>query len=606
MSNFKGQKLGTKIMLTILLIWGIGSSLLIFMSYMQISNVLMNNIKSKLYDYATLGVLGFSGEDHSVLRNPKDESTIQYSRILSVLRKIKSGSPQIKYVYTMRMNDAGKPVFIVDSTEDEDNFSPLGEVYEDSSPLLLEALQGLDGAVVEKDYYQDAWGTLISAYAPIRLEDGSFDGILGIDISIESVNKILLEHISVQLIFLITSFILVIPVAIILSKSLVNPIIKCVDFTKQLAKSDYTLNIPKDFLRRRDEVGDLTRAYDIMVSSTRTLIDTIQKQSIILSGIGIELESDMKNTSDSIKEISTGIQQIKTQTGNQYSSVSNTISTMEEITKRIETLAIHVSRQVESMDKSSIAVEEVLENIASVTRALAENSEDVGELSMASGSGKTDLAAVTNRIREVAKESEGLLEISDVIQSIASQTNLLSMNAAIEAAHAGEAGRGFSVVADEIRKLAESSGTQAKSVSTSLKKMKEAMILITNDTETVQEKFESIDGKIKQVSDREQEIHNAMHKQNEGGKSVLDTIRQLNALTEQVKTGFGMMMENGKAIIGDSISLNKITEEVTGNVNKMASEVGNIAEAVKNVHNISMNNKDSIDALKKEVGVFTI
>ena len=219
MSNFKDQKPGKKIMMTILLIWGIGSSLLILMSYMQISNVLTGNTRAKLYDYATLGVLGFSGEDHSVLNSFEDESTIQYSRIVSVLRKIRSSSPEIKYVYTMRLNDDGKPVFIVDSTEDEDYFASLGQIYEDPAPLLLEALQGLDGTVVEKDYYLDDWETLLSAYAPIRLEDGSFDGILGIDISMESVNKKLLEYIGVQLIFLITSFILVIAISFFLSKS---------------------------------------------------------------------------------------------------------------------------------------------------------------------------------------------------------------------------------------------------------------------------------------------------------------------------------------------------------------------------------------------------
>jgi methyl-accepting chemotaxis protein len=135
----------------------------------------------------------------------------------------------------------------------------------------------------------------------------------------------------------------------------------------------------------------------------------------------------------------------------------------------------------------------------------------------------------------LSRESEGLLEINEVIQSIASQTNLLSMNAAIEAAHAGESGKGFAVVADEIRKLAESSAEQAGTVSASLKKMKDSLDNINKSTGAVQSHFENIDTAVKTVSAQELNIRNAMEEQREGNREVLERTGGLKDITEQVK-----------------------------------------------------------------------
>jgi methyl-accepting chemotaxis protein len=213
---------------------------------------------------------------------------------------------------------------------------------------------------------------------------------------------------------------------------------------------------------------------------------------------------------------------------------------------------------------------------------------------------------VSTDIQEIARESEGLLEINAVMENIASQTNLLSMNAAIEAAHAGEAGKGFAVVADEIRKLAESSGDQSKTISNVLKKMKSSIDKITNSTENVLTKFEAIDLSVRTVAEQEDNIRAAMEEQNQGSKQVLQSAGDLSEITRQVKSGSDEMLEGAKEVIQESNNLEKATQEITGGMNEMASGADQINIAVNQVNELSGKNREGIDTLLREVSRFKV
>ena len=390
------------------------------------------------------------------------------------------------------------------------------------------------------------------------------------------------------------------------TRGIVGPIKECVGFTELLARSDYTQEVPQAFCKRGDEIGDLARAYATLMHNTRALVASIQEQLKVLSGVGTGLSASMGETAASITQISSNLQGLKERALSQSASVTETNSTMEQITRNIKRLDAHIDEQAASVAQSSSAVEEMLANIASVTSTLAKNAENVDELAHASDDGRSSLAAVSESIREVAKESESLLEISEVIQSIASQTNLLSMNAAIEAAHAGDSGKGFAVVADEIRKLAESSGEQSKTISASLRKIKDAMDGLTRATDSVLAQFESIDTRIKTVSEREQSIRNAMDEQGAGSHEILEAISQLNDITSQVKSGSTEMLVGSKEVIQESGNLGRVTEEVNRSVNEMAEGVGHITHAVTSINQTSLDNKRSIEALMEEVGKFKV
>jgi methyl-accepting chemotaxis protein len=355
-----------------------------------------------------------------------------------------------------------------------------------------------------------------------------------------------------------------------------------------------------------DEVGDLAKYFNLTLEKIRNLISSVKGQCAALSGIGSELAGNMTETAAAINEITSTVQSIKVRVINQSASVTETNATMEQITANIDKLNSNVEKQSVSVAQSSSAVEEMIANIKSVTSSLNKNTESVRDLLQASEAGRGGLEEVAADIQEIARESEGLLEINAVMENIAGQTNLLSMNAAIEAAHAGEAGKGFAVVAGEIRKLAESSGEQSKTISAVLKKIKGSIDQIISSADNVLGKFEAIDGGIRTVSEQTEAIRGAMEEQGAGSREILEAIGRLNEITRLVKGGSDEMREGSREIITEGKNLEMATGEITGGMNEMAAGAEQINVAVNRVNEISGSNKESIDALVGEISRFKV
>jgi len=225
----------------------------------------------------------------------------------------------------------------------------------------------------------------------------------------------------------------------------------------------------------------------------------------------------------------------------------------------------------------------------------------------ASENGKIGLQAVAEKIKEIAHDSEGLLEINSVMNKIASQTNLLAMNAAIEAAHAGEIGKGFAVVADEIRKLAETSGQQSKTTASMLKKIKTSIDSITVSSEDVLSRFEVIDNGVKTVSAHELNIRNAMEEQEVGGKQILESINRLKDISVSVKKGAEDMISSGEEVKHQTSEFINISNDAMKGMNEIVhGAMQEIKVAVTMVDEMSAENSKNFDELKAESQKFKV
>ncbi|MBQ8679941.1 MAG: 4Fe-4S binding protein [Treponema sp.] len=197
-----------------------------------------------------------------------------------------------------------------------------------------------------------------------------------------------------------------------------------------------------------------------------------------------------------------------------------------------------------NVNSSASAIEQMIGNIGSINTILEKNFAAVAELEEATTVGQTRLNDVTKIVRQIEDSSSGLMEMSKMIDSIASQTNLLSMNAAIEAAHAGESGKGFAVVASEIRKLAEDSSKQTRAIDEVLKNMKTLIDNAAKKTDEVSGEFSHIVSLSTQVKDQENQVRGAVAEQNNGGEMLLQSISHMRdaqqavtTATERLRTG---------------------------------------------------------------------
>jgi methyl-accepting chemotaxis protein len=397
----------------------------------------------------------------------------------------------------------------------------------------------------------------------------------------------------------------VIAVAVILSLairfSIIKPIVKVANTLKIVAEGDLTRSINVD---TKDEIGNLAHDFNFSMGKIRSLIATIKYKISGLEHTSYELSVNMDNTSTAVQQISSNLDNMRNLMIKQENGAEEAGRAVGDIKSNIDSLKKIIEEQTESVNMSSSAIEEMTANINSVTRTLVENSKNVSTLTEASENGKTGLQAVAQEIQEIAHESEGLLEINSVMNNIASQTNLLSMNAAIEAAHAGEAGRGFAVVADEIRKLAESSGQQSKTTAAMLKKIKASIDNITKSSGDVLARFDAIDSSVKTVSQHEHNILNAMEEQEAGGKQILESISRLRDLTSSVRKGADSMEESGKTLVKDTDEFIKTSQETVEGMNDILKGIHQINDSVSRVDEMSHENDKNFESLKQETQKF--
>jgi len=576
----------------------------------ELSNAVEESFASQGISIVERAAFYIDGDSFEKLAKSMDINDPFYEETRIKLLEIKEVSGCL-YLYTMAPlnGDFEHNVwqFIIDGSvepDDEENFSALGDEedtsdYDDAFKTVVISGKTEPSSLV----YQEGWGWLISIYTPIKNSAGKTVGIAGCDFDGTYLHDAIITGQKKKVIIGIVSIVTGLALLLLFLHMIFSRLkkINTILCEISLGEGDITKRIDVD---KKDEIGELLTYFNMTLDKIRNLIIRIKGESNNLYATGNDLASNVKQTMESIFQIIENIEVIKQKISNQSSSASQSYGKMENVTVNINKLVKNVEIQTTSVSESSSAIEQMLANVQNVTQTLINNTGNVEGLIKVSNAGRSSLQKVSQDIQEITRESEGLSEINAVIENIASQTNLLSMNAAIEAAHAGESGKGFAVVAGEIRKLATNSTEQSKIISDVLRKIKTAIEAITASTSMVLQQFEAIDERVHLVSDQETNIRNAMEEQGQGSQQILEAVSRLNDQTQMVKNGSNEMLEDSKGVILESKNLEGITLEISGSMNKMAKDADEISISMNQVSEISRRTKEYIENLLSEVSKF--
>ena len=365
--------------------------------------------------------------------------------------------------------------------------------------------------------------------------------------------------------------------------------------------ADLTIRLP---VKGNDEFAHISGNVNTFIIMLQTIVEELSKAQESLTEIGQSLGSNAQQSASATAEIMANIQGVRKQSENQSEAVANTTGVLGNSSASMNHLSDLVENQSAGITESSAAIEEMLGNITSVTNSVHRMADSFKELGVTVADGKNKLTNVDGKVNEIAEQSKMLIQANQIISQIASETNLLAMNAAIEAAHAGKAGEGFSVVANEIRKLAETSSTQSKNINAELKQISSSIKDVVSLSKDSQAAFGLIVTHLDSTDTIIHEIDNAMSEQENASRQIFGALSDMRNQAIEVSEKSQEVNNGIVAVTRDMDSVSQISSIILGSMDEMTAGAQEISTASQSVADLAIQTKQNIELMSEKLGKF--
>ena len=474
---------------------------------------------------------------------------------------------------------------------------------------VLDNKQIIDGVLNQGMQYNGrniiANVTYNTVYAPLKSEDGTITGMIFVAKSLDMLAKIKYKTaLTVVMVAFLMSFPFFIGM-LVFTRWLMKRISYVTVFLKELAtgEADLTKRIRR---KRRDEIGDLVDSFNAFITKMHNIIKQIEQSKSELNKSGQTMFDSAKQTSEQITRMLDDIHAIHAQIDKQNLSVSDTAGAVDEIASNIDSLESMIENQSAGVAQASAAVEQMIGNINSVNQNVESMAGAFVELETNAEQGIKSQEDVNEKIHQIETQSQMLQEANATITNIADKTNLLAMNAAIEAAHAGDAGKGFAVVADEIRKLSETSSAQSKTIGQQLNLIKASIVDVVNASGESSMVFSAVSENIKRTNMLVMQIKAAMEEQNIGNKQISEVLGVMNNSTLEVRNASKEMMEGNKEILLNVHNLQSGSVEMNACMTELKSGADRINKTGEGLFKTAHQVDQSIKTIGDQVDLFTV